>query len=55
MSEEEKLRLALTHVEGIVKLTEDNEWKVYIYNNLSTIKHELERQLSNLNKHDATK
>ena len=49
MSEEEKLISALTYLDNIVKLTEDNEWKVYIYNHLSTVKYELERQLTNLN------
>ena len=49
MSEKEKIISALTHLDNIVKLTEDNEWKVYLYNHLSPIKYELERQLTNLN------
>ena len=47
MTNEEKLVSALTHVDDIVKLMEDNEWKVYLYRHLSTIKYELERHLSN--------
>ena len=47
MTNEEKLIDALTHVDDIVKLMEDNEWEVYLYRHLSTIKYELERQLSN--------
>lgn len=51
MSEKEKTRLilALMQVENIVKLTEKNEWKDYLYSHLSSIKYELERQLTLLN------
>ena len=45
MTNEEKLVSALTHVDDIVKLMEDNEWKVYLYRHLSTIKYELEPYL----------
>ena len=43
------LILALTQVENIAKLTENNEWKDFIYSHLSPIKYELERQLTLLN------
>ena len=49
MSEETKLILALMQVENLVSLTRENEWKSYLYGHLSSIKYELERQLTNLN------
>ena len=48
MDEETKLILALYQVEGITKLTENNEYKQYIFNHLNPIYYELQRQLSNL-------
>ena len=54
LTEKEKLLFALTQIENVVKLTEDNEWKMYLYNHLSTVKYELERQLANLNVHETT-
>ena len=55
MREKEKLFIALTQIENVVTLLEDNEWKNYLYNHLSPIKYELERQLTNLNVYEATK
>lgn len=51
MCEKEKINLilALTQVENIAKLTENNQWKDYLYSHLSPIKYELERQLTLLN------
>ena len=43
-----RLLLALNQVDNITELTKNNEWKTYIYNHLSPVKYELERQLSNL-------
>lgn len=43
-----RLLLALNQVDNITELTKNNEWKNYIYNHLSPVKYELERQLSNL-------
>ena len=43
------LLAALHQVENIVKLTEENEYKQFIYMHLNSIKYELERQLTNLN------
>ena len=48
MDQQTKLILALYQVDGIVKLTEDNEYKHYLYCKLSSVKCELERQLTNL-------
>ena len=49
LTERERLLFALTQIDNVVKLTEENEWKNYLYNHLSPIKYELERQLTNLN------
>jgi hypothetical protein len=51
MPDKEKINLilALTQVENIVKITENNQWKDYLYSHLSPIKYELERQLTLLN------
>ena len=48
MDQQTKLIIALNQVDNIAKLTEDNEYKTYLYSHLSTIKYELERQLTNL-------
>ena len=54
MREKERLLIALTQIENVVTLLEDNEWKNYLYNHLSPVKYELERQLSNLNGNEET-
>jgi len=54
MREKEKLLIALTQIENVVTLLEDNEWKNYLYNHLSPVKYELERQITNLNVYEAT-
>ena len=46
-TEKEKLIKALTQIENVAKLTEENAYKNYIYAHLSPIKYELERQLAN--------
>ena len=48
MDEQTKLILALHQVDGITELTNDNEYRHYLYCKLSSIKCELERQLCNL-------
>ena len=45
--EGEWLSIALTQINNVAKLTEDNAYKNYIYAHLSPIKYELERQLAN--------
>lgn len=48
MNQKTNLTAALNQVDNIIDLLEDNEWKGYMYNHLSPVKYELERQLSNL-------
>ena len=48
MDEQTKLILALHQVDNLTQLTKDNEYKHYLYCKLSSIKCELERQLTNL-------
>ena len=55
MDQQTKLIIALNQVDNITKLTEDNEYKTYLYSHLSTIKYELERQLTNLADQSKTK
>ena len=52
MDEQTKLILALYQVDNLTQLTKDNEYKHYLYCKLSSIKCELERQLTNLTKLD---
>ena len=54
MREKERLIIALTQIENVVTLLEDNEWKNYLYNHLSPVKYELERQITNLNVYEET-
>ena len=54
MTEREKLFIALTQIDNVVTLLDNNEWKNYLYNHLSPIKYELERQLTNLNVYETT-
>ena len=42
------LLAAIQQVDNIVSLLEENEWKNYMYQHLSPVRYELERQLSNL-------
>ena len=55
LTDRERLLFSLTQIDNVVKLTEHNEWKNYLYNHLSPIKYELERQLSNLEESDEPK
>jgi len=48
MTERERLIIALNQIDNVTSLLENNEWKIYLYNHLSPIKYELERQLTNL-------
>ena len=54
MREKERLIIALTQIENVVTLLQDNEWKNYLYNHLSPVKYELERQITNLNVYEET-
>ena len=42
------LLAAIQQVDNIVSLLEKNEWKDFMYQHLSPVRYELERQLSNL-------
>ena len=48
IDQQTKLILALYQVDNLTKLTEDNEYKQFLYCKLSSVKCELERQLTNL-------
>jgi hypothetical protein len=43
-----RLTLAIQQVDNITCLLEFNKFKTYLYNHLSSIKYELDRQLTNL-------
>ena len=47
--EETRLILAIHQLDGIVKLTEDNEYRQFIHSRMISVKYELIRQLTNLN------
>ena len=47
--EQTRLILAIHQLDGIVNLTEDNEYKQFIHTRLISVKYELLRQLTNLN------
>lgn len=46
MNEKTKLLLALTQVENIAKLVEENEWEQFFISHIIPVKIEIERQLS---------
>jgi hypothetical protein len=48
MKQETKLLLALSQVEGILKLVKDNEYEEYFISHLIPVQTELNRQLTNL-------
>ena len=52
MSDMEKLIAASAHVESLTTLLDDNPWQSYLYNHISPIKYELDRQLTNLKESD---
>ena len=47
--EQTRLILAIYQLDGIVKLTEDNEYRQFIHSRMISVKYELLRQLTNLN------
>ena len=49
ITEKEKLLFAMWQVDNIIKLTENNEYKSYIFQHLNPVYYELQRQLNNLN------
>tara|TARA_R110001606_G_C15382705_1_gene650604 strand:+ start:1316 stop:1486 length:171 start_codon:yes stop_codon:yes gene_type:complete len=48
MNEEEKLSTAIHQVDNLVTLLDGNEYQTFIYSKLSTVRYEIERQLTNL-------
>tara|TARA_B100000902_G_scaffold210901_1_gene200581 strand:+ start:2376 stop:2567 length:192 start_codon:yes stop_codon:yes gene_type:complete len=48
MTDEEVLTIAIMQVDNLVTLLDSNPYKNYLYNHLSPIKYELDRQLTNL-------
>ncbi len=48
-----KVILALMQIDNLTQLLEGNEYQTFLYSHLSSIKVELERQLTNL-KHSST-
>lgn len=48
-----KLILALMQIDNLTQLLEGNEYQVFLYSHLISVKVELERQLTNL-KHSST-
>jgi len=45
MTERERLLIALSQVENLTTLLEDNEWKNFLYQHLIPLKYELQRQV----------
>ena len=46
-TEGEWLTIALTQIDNVAKLTEENEYKKFLYSHLFPIKVELQRQIAN--------
>ncbi len=44
MTENERLTRALSQVDDLTTLLEDNEWKNFLYSHLIPLKYELQRQ-----------
>ena len=53
--EQTKLILAIHQLDGIVNLTEDNEYRQFIHSRMISVKYELLRQLTNLNDRNRNK
>ena len=47
MNQRTKIILALSQVEGIIKLMKDNEYEAFFTSHLSPVIYELQRQLTN--------
>jgi len=44
MTETQKITSALSQVENLITLLEDNKWKTFLYSHLIPLKYELQRQ-----------
>ena len=53
--EQTRLILAIHQLDGIVNLTEDNEYRQFIHSRMISVKYELLRQLTNLNDRNRNK
>ena len=52
MTERERLIIAVSQVENLTTLLEDNEWKNFLYQHLIPLKYELQRQIGLLTNTD---
>ena len=48
MNEKERLLLSLQHLNNIINLIQDNQYKQFLYGKLISVEVELQRQLTNL-------
>ena len=56
MTDIEMLESALEQIDNVIELVKDNEWKTYLYQHLSPIHYELNRQYEILTfRHQAAK
>ncbi len=46
MTETQKIASALSQIDNLIILLEDNEWKTFLYSHLIPLKYELQRQQS---------
>jgi sRNA-binding regulator protein Hfq len=46
MTETQKITSALSQIDNLTILLEDNEWKTFLYSHLIPLKYELQRQQS---------
>jgi hypothetical protein len=46
MTETQKITSALSQIDNLIILLEDNEWKTFLYSHLIPLKYELQRQQS---------
>lgn len=44
MTETQKIASALSQIDNLIILLEDNEWKTFLYSHLIPLKYELQRQ-----------
>jgi hypothetical protein len=44
MTEQQRLTRALSQIDDLTTLLEDNEWKTFLYSHLIPLKYELQRQ-----------
>ena len=52
MNEKERLLLSLQHLNNIINLIQDNQYKQFLYGKLISVEVELQRQLTNITYHE---